>query len=76
MFAAVPTVDQVLTNDGNLSIRRYVRPVPALVAEDDTPGDLRQAWADFDAGSSEFWRQMDDVVDMLEHVAADTPSDG
>ena len=73
-FAAVATADQVLANDGNLSIRRYVPPVPALVAQAD--GDLRQAWADFDAGSSEFWRQMDDLVDMLERVVANAPSDG
>ena len=74
-FAAVATTAQVLANDGNLSIPRYVRPVSVPVAEDDA-GDLRQAWADFDAGSSEFWRQMDDVVDMLDRIVADTPSDG
>ena len=75
-FAAAATTEQVLANDGNLSIRRYVRPVSAPVAEDEAAGDLRQAWVDFDAGSSEFWRQMDDVVEMLDRVVADTPSDG
>ena len=75
-FAAVATTEQVLANDGNLSIRRYVRPVSAPVAEDDTHGDLRQAWADFDAGSSEFWRQMDDVVEMLNRAVAEGWSDG
>ncbi len=70
------TTEQVLANDGNLSIRRYVRPVSAPVAEDDTHGDLRQAWADFDAGSSEFWRQMDDVVEMLNRAVAEGWSDG
>ena len=69
-FADVATDEQVLANDGNLSIRRYVRPLSVPVAEDDA-SDLRQAWTDFDAGSSEFWRQMDDVGEMLDRVATD-----
>ena len=75
-FASVATAEQVLANGGNLSIRRYVRLVSAPVAEDDADDGLRLAWADFDAGSSEFWQQMEDVVDMLDRVAANTPSDG
>ena len=66
-FAAVATTADVLANDGNLSIPRYVRR-PA--------GDLRSAWAEFDAGSRDFWRRMDEVVEMLDGVVAEQKADG
>ncbi len=61
------TTADVLANDGNLSIPRYVRR-PA--------GDLRSAWAEFDAGSRDFWRRMDEVVEMLDGVVAEQKADG
>ena len=75
-FAAVASNEDVLGNDGNLSISRYVR----RRAEDDayarTDGSFRDAWADFDAGSAAFWREMDDAVQMVDRIAAENRGDG
>ena len=68
--------DDVLDNDGNLSILRYVRRSTDADADTLTGGDLRQAWTDFDAGSAAFWREMDDVVAMVDRIAAESRSDG
>ena len=75
-FAAVAARDDVLANDGNLSILRYVRRSTDADADTQTGGDLRQAWTDFDAGSAAFWREMDDVVAMVDRIAAESQSDG
>lgn len=75
-FAAVASNEDVLGNDGNLSIPRYVRRRAAEDAYARTGGDLRDAWADFDAGSTAFWREMDDVVEMVERIAAESQADG
>ena len=75
-FAAVVPNDDVLANDGNLSILRYVRRSTDADADAQTGGDLRQAWTDFDAGSAAFWREMDDVVAMVDRIAAESQSDG
>ena len=74
-FAAVAAQDDVLANDGNLSILRYVRRSTDADADTQTGGDLRQAWSDFDAGSAAFWREMDDVVAMLDRIAAGSRAD-
>ena len=75
-FAAVASSDEILANDGNLSIPRYVKPIASIDTNITSDGDLPHAWADFDAGSAAFWRQMDDVVEMLDRVVADGTSDG
>ena len=75
-FAAAVPNDDVLANDGNLSILRYVRRRTDADADAQTGGDLRQAWTDFDAGSAAFWREMDDVVAMVDRIAAESRSDG
>ena len=75
-FAAVASNDDVLANDGNLSILRYVPRIAARGHRHPDWRDLRQAWADFDAGSAAFWREMDDVVAMVERIAAENRSDG
>ena len=66
-FAKVATATEILQKDGNLSISRYVRPV-AGAADDASPGgDLRSAWAEFEASGRDFWPQMDDArPDMLD----------
>ena len=66
----------MLANDGNLSIPRYVRRISDSDSDTRTDGDLRQAWANFDAGSAAFWREMDDVVAMVERIAAENRPDG
>ncbi len=77
-LSAVATTEQVLANEGNLSIPRYVqRPAGgAMDARERPTDDLRSAWEEFDAGSGVFWRQMDDVVKMLDGVVAESKFDG
>ena len=75
-FAAVASNEDVLGNDGNLSIPRYVRRRATEDPYARTGVDLRDAWADFDAGSTAFWREMDDVVEMVERIAAESQADG
>ena len=65
----------MLANDGNLSILAYVRD-STDDADPQIAGDLRNVWIDFDAGSAAFWREMDDVVAMVEQVAEESRSDG
>ena len=75
-FAAVVSNDDVLANDGNLSILRYVPRIADADTDTQFRGNLRDAWADFDAGSAAFWREMDDVVAMVDRIAAESQSDG
>ncbi len=75
-FAAVVPNDDVLANDGNLSIPRYVNSVTTASAGVAAVGDIHQAWADFDSTSSQFWQQMDDAVEMLHRVLGVQKTDG
>ena len=75
-FAAVVPNDDVLANDGNLSILRYVRRVTDADTDTQIGGDLREEWADFDAGSAAFWSEMENAVAMVERIAAESRSDG
>jgi type I restriction enzyme M protein len=73
-FAKVATVADVLAKDGNLSIPRYVRPVP----QGDGNGDIEEfekAWAAFDIDADKFWQQIDTLVDVLDRVVAKEGSD-
>ena len=66
-FAVVATNEEVLANDGNLSIPRFVRPSTDALASSPVFGvDLRRAYATYDARSKEFRRQMDDMVEVLD----------
>ena len=75
-FAAVRSNEDVLANDGNLSILRYVRRISGADSDTQTEEDLREAWANFDAGSAMFWREMEDAVAIVERIAAESPSNG
>ena len=72
-FAVVASNEDVLGNDGNLSISRSVR---RHAGEDAyyarTGRNLRDAWAGFDAGSAAFWREMDAAVAMVERTAGES----
>ena len=72
-FAAVVTVEDVLAEDGNLSIVRYVkrREAPAAVAG----GTLAATWTAFDAEGRQFWSGMEAMVDMLDGLAAADDAD-
>ena len=75
-FAAVVPNDDVLANDGNLSILRYVPRIAHADTDTQIGGDLREAWTDFDAGSEAFWSEMEDVVAMVERIDAESRADG
>ena len=75
-FAAVASNKDVLANDGNLFIPRYVRRIAGANTDTRTEGDLRQAWTDFDAGNLAFWREMDEVVEMVDRIVAESRSGG
>lgn len=72
-FAKVATTEAILEKDGNLSIPRYVR--PGGNGNGNSGGDgqtVKKAWAAFEANGREFWEQMDELVDMLDGVVADS----
>ena len=73
-FAKVATVEEVLVNEGNLSIPRYVRPV-VEASGGDPDGDLRSVWADFEASGRDFWQKMDAVVEMLDGMIDEATPD-
>ena len=75
-FAAVVSNNDVLADDGNLSIPRYVRRIVGANTDTQIGGDLREVWGDFDADGAAFWREMDDVVEMVERIVQASGSDG
>ena len=74
-FAALVPNDDVLANDANLSILRYVPRTADADTDAQSPGNLREAWREFEAGSEAFWREMDAVVAMVERIAGERRSD-
>ena len=73
-FAKVATVEEVLANDGSMSIPLYVRSDLQATGRD-PDGDLRSVWAEFETNGRDFWQQMDAVVEMLDGMIADEASD-
>jgi type I restriction enzyme M protein len=69
-FAKVMTNAEILKNEGNLSIPRYVRPIGSGATEGGEQ-DLNSVWTAFDASGREFWQEMDVIVDVLEGVIAE-----
>lgn len=73
-FAAVATVDEVLANEGNLSIPRYVKPVGRDI--DASPQqNLAGVWAQFGASGREFWSRMDELTVTLDALISEGPRD-
>jgi type I restriction enzyme M protein len=66
-FARVASLDEVLHEDGTLSIPRYVLP-----AASDRPSqgskDVEALWAAFEKNSRVFWEELDALVGVLEDV--------
>lgn len=73
-FSAIASLDDVLTNDGKLSLPLYVKRVRAEVS-DDGEASLAAAWSAFESTEREFWSQMDALVDMLDRVVAEEIGD-
>jgi type I restriction enzyme M protein len=73
-FAKVATIEEVLEKGATLAIPRYVRPVANHSGDGGGPG-LKPTWTEFEASGRAFWQQMDALVDMLEDVVAEEPTD-
>jgi len=74
-FAALATNEELLANDGTLSIPRYVRPVVER-GTGDPDNDLKTLWAGFEVNGRGFWQQIDRVVDVLDGTIAEGAGDG
>jgi len=66
-FAGVATNQEILSNDGNLSIQRYVGQ-PSEIRSDECDDGLRSMWNVFDTNGYDFWSQMDTLAEMLDNV--------
>mgnify|MGYP001441362397 FL=1 len=71
-FAHVATTAEVLAQDGDLSIPKYVEKVKSS-----TEGslDLAASWANFESDGRPFWTEMDSLVEMLDGVVAEEATD-
>ena len=56
--------------------RRPIQRIAGADTDTQTGGDLREVWADFDADGAAFWREMDDVVAIVERIVRESRSDG
>jgi type I restriction enzyme M protein len=66
-FASVATLDEILANDGNLSIPRYVKPLGRDSGGSSEQG-LAGVWAQFEASGRKFWHQMDELTTTLDDM--------
>lgn len=73
-FAAVVPVEDILADEGNLSIVRYVKK-PSRAALRGESTKLEAVWSTFDDGGSQFWAQTASLVDMVESVVAKETND-
>lgn len=73
-FASPATNREVLANEGNLSIRRYVRTTGREVK--DTLPDLGATWAEFEAYISNSREHIDAVVALLDDLVSGGQDDG
>jgi type I restriction enzyme M protein len=67
-FSYVATLDEIAGNGSNLSIPLYVRREGKITSENGTEVSLKAAWAKWEKGSLEFWRQMDSLVETLDKL--------
>lgn len=73
-FAKVTMTEEVLENDANLSIPRYVKRT-GKSATDGNEHDLRTIWGALEKDGRAFWQEMDVFTDMLDGVIAEEVSD-
>jgi type I restriction enzyme M protein len=67
-FATVATTQEILENEGNLSIPYYVRK-PISVGGEENGGRFQEMWQEFERSARELWLQMDAIVEMLDGAA-------
>ncbi|MCP5055941.1 MAG: SAM-dependent DNA methyltransferase [bacterium] len=73
-FAFVATIEDVLANDGDLSIPKYVEKV-ASDGDEGGSRDLPAAWLSLEDDGSVFWTEMNSLVEMLDGVIAEEAND-
>jgi type I restriction enzyme M protein len=73
-FAAVATKEEVLENDSNLSIPRYVKTESTNRNGEDAQS-LATTWSDFEQESRDFLTEMEALVVMLDGIVAEGASD-
>lgn len=73
-FATVATVPDVLANDGNLSLARYVKR-PKVTSATGQGVSMAATWTAFDENGREFWTGMDALVDMLDGLTSEEATD-
>ena len=64
-FARVATRAELAANGHSLSIPLYVKRATPTASAAGQPVTLREAWENWEISGRTFWRQMDEVVDML-----------
>ena len=73
-FAHVATTDEILANDGDLTVHHYVTRKVANKGFESTQF-LAQVWERFDSDGREFWTGMDALVETLESAVAEESGD-
>jgi type I restriction enzyme M protein len=73
-LAEVVSLDEVLANDGKLSLPLYVKRARSAETAD-REASLASAWAAFESSGHEFWSQMDELVDSLDSVSVEEQAD-
>ena len=74
-FAAVVSSEGILAKDGNLSIPLHVKRTTETNGSDEEV-DLPTAWQKFEEEGKTFWKEMDDLVEMLDGIVAGEEKDG
>lgn len=69
-FAHLATTEEILANDGDLTVHHYVTRKVANKGSESAQS-LAKVWERFDADGREFWTGMDVLVEVLESVVAE-----
>ncbi len=64
-FATVATLEEVAAQDFSLSILLYVRRIASNGAKEDQK-PLKEVWSDWEESGKSFWREMDNLLEMLD----------
>lgn len=73
-FAAVASIEEIIGNDGNMAIARYVTMRKSKTKTAPT-GTVVSAWTSFEEDGREFWPRFDVLTDMLNGVVAEEAKD-
>jgi type I restriction enzyme M protein len=73
-FAAVVEREELLSNDGRLSIPLYVKS-PTMTSKDDEALGLEHAWTAFEIDGELFWEEMNALVETLAAVSSEEARD-